>query len=300
MKKFFFILASLCICAFAEGEEWVSENLYDSWKQSFKVDEKLYEEQTPEQHLLIFKNERFGKVMALDGIIQITDRDEFVYHEMMVHVPLLSHGHARKVLVLGGGDGGILREVLRHKNVQEATLVEIDPSVVNFSKKHFPNISQGSFDDPRVRIIIQDASRFVRETQETFDVIICDSTDPIGPGKVLFTSDFYADCHRVLNPDGIFVNQNGVPFMQTEELIETYRNRKDHFQDTGFYLGVIPTYVGGYMTFGWATDNTSYRNISIQELEERLKTVDGEMNYYTPEIHKASFALPQFIQNALK
>jgi spermidine synthase len=300
MKKI--ISALLCTCAFSliNADEWVTENLYPGWKQTFRVDEKLYEEQTPEQHLLIFKNDLFGKVLVLDDIIQLTEKDDPFYQEMMVHVPLLAHGNAKKILVLGGGDGGIIREVLRHKNVQEVTLVEIDPAVVAFSKKYLPEISKGAFEEERVRLIIQDACLFVKATHETFDIIICDSTDPVGPGKVLFTNEFYKDCHKILNANGIFVNQNGVPFLQQEELIQTYNSRKNHFQDTGFYLSVIPTYVGGFMAIGWATDNLEYRNITVESLEERMKNIHGEMKYYTPEIHKASFALPKFIQNSLQ
>ena len=282
------------------GHEWAKEDLYPSWKQTFRIDEKLYEAQTKEQHMLIFKNEIFGKVLVLDNIIQLTEKDDPFYQEMMVHVPLLAHGNAKKVLVLGGGDGGVIREVLRHKNVEEVTMVEIDADVVQFSKQHLPDISRGAFDDPRLHLIIEDACTFVQETKEKFDVIISDSTDPIGPGKVLFTSEFYKNCHDILNTNGIFVNQNGVPFLQEQELIETYNNRKNHFQDTGFYLSVIPTYVGGFMTIGWGTDNLDYRNISTEILEERLKNVEGKMHYYTPEIHKASFALPQFIKTALQ
>lgn len=280
--------------------EWTTEELYPAWKQPFRIDEKLYEAQTPEQHLLIFKNELFGKVLVLDDIIQLTEKDDPFYPEMMVHVPLLAHVNAQKVLVLGGDDGGVIREVLRHKNVKEITMVEIDPDVVEFSKKHLPEISQGAFDNQRLKLIIQDVCKFVQETKEKFDVIICDSTDPIGPGKVLFTNEFYKNCHDILESNGIFVNQNGAPFLQQNELIETYNNRKSHFQDSGFYLSVIPTYVGGFMTIGWATDNPEYRNVTIQVLEERMHNVEGGMKYYTPEIHKASFALPKFIQNTLK
>lgn len=282
------------------GQEWYTETLYDNWRQTFKVKKKLYEEKTSQQHLIIFKNDTYGKVLALDGVIQTTEGDEFVYHEMMTHPPLLAHGHAKNVLVIGGGDGGILREVLKHKTVEKATLVEIDESVVTFSKKHLPSLSKGAFDDPRVRVVIQDGCKFVKECEEKYDVIICDSTDPIGPGAVLFTSEFYGDCHKLLTKDGIFVNQNGVPFMQIGELKDTFRKRREHFKDVGFYLGVIPTYVGGFMAFGWATDSQQNRLVPIEVIEERLKqNVVGEMKYYTPGIHKASFVLPKFVEGAL-
>jgi spermidine synthase len=292
------LFMSSFICA-SETKEWFSETLYDDWKQSYLIDEILYEEKTPQQHLIIFKNKIYGKVLALDGAIQLTEKDECVYHEMMTHVPLLAHGNAKKVLIIGGGDGGILREVIRHQTVEKVVLVEIDASVITFSKKYLPSISQGAFEDPRVQVVIEDGCKFVKESKEKFDVIICDSTDPIGPGAVLFTSEFYGDCHQLLADGGIFVNQNGVPLLQPEELISTFKSRSLHFKDAGFYLAVIPTYVGGYMAAGWATDKKEYREVPLNVLKERIKNVKGTFKYYTPELHLASFALPQFIQNAL-
>lgn len=281
------------------ASEWYTETLHSNWRQTFEIEEKLYEEITSEQHLLIFKNKHFGNVLALDGVIQVTEKDESAYQEMMSHVPLLAHGQAKNVLIIGGGDGGILREVLKHKTVQRAVLVEIDESVITFSKKHLPSLSEGAFEDPRAEIIIQDGCLFVKNSNEKFDVIICDSTDPTGPGAVLFTPEFYGDCHNLLNKNGIFVNQNGVPFMQPEELKDTYKSRKLHFSNVGFYLGVIPSYIGGFMAFGWASDNPNYLHLSEEELAKRFEALQGELNYYTPAIHKASFALPKWIEKEL-
>lgn len=297
MKNYKLFIISLVLTTHLFGtDEWYTETLHHDWSQTFRVEKKLYEEKSEHQHLLIFQNSVFGRVLALDGVIQTTERDEYVYHEMLAHVPLLAHGNAKKVLVIGGGDGGIIREVTRHSNVEEIVLVEIDASVINFSKEHLPTLSNGAFDDPRVRIVIQDGCQFVKQSEEKFDVIICDSTDPIGPGAVLFTAEFYGDCHHLLNEGGIFVNQNGVPFLQANEIRDTFVNRSPHFQDVGFYLGVIPTYAGGFMAFGWASDKRDYRDISLQELEERFKNVRGELKYYSPAIHKASFVLPKFIE----
>lgn len=292
--------ATALSCLNVSADEWYTENLYDEWRQTFHMSEKLYDEETEQQHLVIFNNARFGKVMALDGAIQTTEKDEFVYHEMMTHVPLLAHGAVKNVLIIGGGDGGNLREVLRHKTVEKVVLVEIDADVIAFSKVHMPTLSQGAFDDPRVTVVIQDACHFVKETADKFDVIICDSTDPVGPGAVLFTPEFYGDCHVLLTAGGIFVNQNGVPFMQVGELLSTYKSRKLHFKDVGFYLGVVPTYVGGFMAFGWATDCPKARHIPEAELEQRMQNITGELKYYTPAIHKAAFAMPRFIENTLK
>ncbi len=282
-----------------QAKEWCTETLHNDWRQTFRVDKMLYEEKTEHQDLAIFYNKTFGNVLVLDGVIQVTEKDEYVYHEMMTHVPLLAHGNARNVLIIGGGDFGIAREVLKHNTVERVVLCEIDGSVVTFSKKHLGSIAQGAYNDPRLDVIIEDGCTFVKETDELFDVIICDSTDPIGPGAVLFTPEFYSDCHDILTPGGIFVNQNGVPFLQREELQSTYNSRLLSFQDVGFYLSVIPTYVGGFMAMGWASDDISNREVPLEVLEDRFQNISGELKYYTPALHKAAFVLPKFIQDAL-
>ncbi len=282
------------------ADEWHTETLINDWRQTFLVEEILYRDKTSQQDLLIFKNSRFGTVLALDGVIQTTEGDEYVYHEMLAHVPLLAHGNAKKVLVIGGGDGGMIREVLKHKTVEQITLVEIDESVIQLSKKYLPSLSKGAFDNPRVKVVIQDGCQFVKNTKEKFDVIICDSTDPIGPGEVLFTPEFYGDCHNCLTEKGIFVNQNGVPFIQIDEMVDTFNSRKLHFKNVGFYVGVVPTYVGGFMALGWATDNQENNDVSVEELEKRLGNIEGELKYYTPALHKASFVLPKFMEDQLK
>ncbi len=294
------LLSSLTIFACSilplQAQDWYTETLHDPWRQSFRVSEVLYEQKTDYQHLIIFQNPYYGRVLALDGDIQTTERDEFVYSEMMTHTPLLAHGNAKNVLIIGAGDGCILREVLRHNTVEKAVLVEIDSCVVNLSKQFLPMFSQGAFEDPRAEVIIQDGCQYVKNAPQKFDVIICDSSDPFGPSAVLFTEEFYRDCHDLLTEGGIFVNQNGVPFMQASELPLTYNNRKASFKNVGFYLAAVPTYVGGFMTVGWASDS-DYRNVTQAELESRLQNVQGDLKYYTPAVHKASFALPKFIQN---
>ncbi len=290
------ILTSFFFLGAANGNEWYTETLYSEWHQAVRVDRVIEREETGVQALAIFENDRFGRVLALDGVIQTTQADEFVYHEMMVHVPLIAHGKAEQVLIIGGGDGGILREVVRHKNVKRVVMVEIDRSVVDLSKKYLPTLSEGAFEDPRFELVIDDGAEYVKNTKDRFDVIICDSTDPIGPGEVLFTKEFYGNCKRILNGKGIFVNQNGVPFMQTFEVKETYERRKPFFEDTGFYVAAIPTYVGGFMALGYATDEKSYRKITLKELNRRLQEVEGELKYYNSEIHLGAFALPNFVK----
>jgi spermidine synthase len=295
------LLSFLLFTSLITADEWYSETFYTPWRQSFEISEKLYEEKNEFQHLLLFKNPLFGTVLAIDGIIQVTEKDEFFYHEFMTHVALLAHNNPKKVLIIGGGDGGILREVLKHPNIEKVTLVEIDASVVAFSQKYLPFVSKGSFEDPRLELVIADGAEFVKNCPEQFDIILCDSTDPIGPGAVLFTSDFYRDCHALLGKSGILVNQNGVCFMQPEEITDTYSRQKEHFKYVSFYFAAIPTYVGGNMAFGFATDDESVCSIPVEDLKERLKEIKGQsLKYYTPEMHKAAFALPQFILDAIK
>lgn len=169
---------------------WFEEKLYDNWRQAFRISRTLFHEKTEFQDLIIFETPEIGRVLALDGVIQVTEGDEFVYHEMMAHVPVMAHGQARNVCIIGGGDGGVLREVLKHPGVEKAVMVEIDRSVIDLCSKYLPGISAGAFDNPRAEVIITDGIRFMAETDRKFDVIIVDSTDPIGPGEVLFSEAF--------------------------------------------------------------------------------------------------------------
>lgn len=294
-------LASLSLIAtplIAEPSRFL-ETLYDSWGQSLGISEEIVRHTSDSQELILFQNSMFGRVLALDGVVQLTEADEAIYHEMMVHVPLLTHDNPKSVLVIGGGDGGSLREVAKHSQVDRIVLVEIDQSVIEFSREHLPKLSNKVFEDPRLTIAIADGALYVKECKDTFDVIICDSTDPIGPGKVLFTSEFYGDCKKLLTKNGIFVNQNGVPFLQKEELTMTLNSRKPHFKNVTFYTATVPTYVGGPMAFGWASDK-KYR-VSESVLQERLdKLKTKDFFYYTPAVHKASFVLPNYMLKAIQ
>ena len=276
-----------------------TEPLYDAFGQTFRIDKVYFENKTEHQHLMIFHNAALGRVMVLDGVVQTTEKDEFVYHEMMAHVPLLAHGKAKQVLIVGGGDGGMLREVLKHRSVEQVTMVEIDSAVIEMAKEYLPNHSQGAFDDPRANIVIADGMDFVRDTGQRFDVIISDSTDPIGPGEILFTDDFYAQCKRILNPGGIVVTQNGVAFFQLDEVRTTASRLSHHFSDATFYSAAVPTYYGGIMTFAWGSNDAAIRHVDVQTLQHRFKSSGINTRYYTPEIHQASFALPRYIVDAL-
>jgi spermidine synthase len=274
---------------------WSVETLHPEYAQALREDELLYDSQTEHQRLRVFRNARFGKVLTLDGVVQVTEADNFVYHEMLTHVPLLAHGGARRVAIVGGGDGGMARAALDHASVERVTMIEIDAGVVEFSRTYLPEISRGAFDDPRLELVIADGAAFMKESGETFDVIIVDSTDPVGPGEVLFTDTFYGHARERLSEGGILVTQNGVPFMQPDELTNTMRAFRALFRDWGCYLATVPTYAGGPMAFGWATDGVA-RDVALQALKSRYAAAGLETRYYTPEVHKAAFALPGYVK----
>ena len=273
---------------------WFDEVLHDGVGQRLEIEEVLYEGQSEFQDIKILRNKKFGRIMTLDGVVQTTEGDEFVYHEMFAHVPLLAHGRAKRVLIIGGGDGGLLEEVLKH-DVEHVTEVELDGGVVEVSKQYLSSICQQAYDDPRVNLVIGDGAKFVAETDQTFDLVLVDSTDPIGPGAVLFTHEFYSHCKRCLNPGGILVTQNGVPFMQGDELVSSVGHFRSLFADAGAYVISCPTYALGFMTLGWASDDADLRRQSMETISARFDALAIDTQYYNPATHVASFALPNFI-----
>jgi len=277
-----------------------NETLHPGVQVSYSCDEILYQEKTEHQDLVLFSNPVFGKVLMLDGITQVTTADEFIYHEMMSHVPLMAHGNARNVLIVGGGDCGLAEEVLKHTSVETLAQVEIDRSVVDFSKEHFADFNTGVLDDPRFELVIADGMKFMAETDRSFDVVIVDSTDPQGPGAVLFSEEFYRNVHRCQTLGGILVTQNGVPFLQRGELVTSVQRFSRIYKDAAAYIAAIPTYFGGHMALGWATDNPDLRSTPVSVLKERFEAAAIETRYYTPEVHAAAFALPRFILDAVE
>jgi spermidine synthase len=284
-------------------KRWIPETLFDDlgFRMSYQVERVLYEMQTEHQQLVLFEHKFFGKTLMLDGAIQITKKDEFIYQEMMSHVPLFAHGTAKDVLIIGGGDCGIAEEVLKHKSVQRLTQVEIDASVVEFAKEHFPEFTKPVFADKRFESVIDDGMKYVARTDRRFDVIIVDSTDPQGPGKVLFSTRFYAACKRCLTKGGVMVTQNGVPIFQPGELSSGVRKFRKMFADGTCYVAAIPTYVGGHMAMGWATDNRRLRQLPVKTIAERYRKAGRfRTQYWTPEVHAAAFALPRFIADLVE
>jgi spermidine synthase len=277
-------------------DSWVNETLYAEWGQRFLVKRELARVQSAFQDIMVFESHLHGRVMLLDGVVQITEADEFVYQEMLTHVPLLAHGDAKRVLIIGAGDGGVLRRVLMHSNVERAVMVEIDGEVIRLAKEHMPNIAGDAWTHPRAQVIVGDGIDYVRTAPDaSFDAIIVDSTDPIGVGEVLFTDEFYMNAARVLSAGGLIVNQCGVPFMQADELRDTSLRRRTFFGHVGAYVAAVPTYVGGFMTLGFAAKQAGLDQVPVETIRARAAAVGITGRYWTPEVHHAAFQLPPYI-----
>jgi len=279
---------------------WIDEALYPDWGQRFRVVREIARQKSAFQDIIVFDSAGHGRVMLLDGVVQITERDEFIYQEMIAHVPLIAHGNARDVLIVGAGDGGVLRRVLQHRGVERVTMVEIDGEVIRLAREFLPAIGGDSWDDSRANVIIGDGIAYVRDAAtDSVDVVIVDSTDPAGPGEALFSDAFYADAARVLRPGGLIVNQCGVPFMQADELRDTSALRARHFGHVSAYVAAVPTYVGGFMALGIAGDGAPALDVATIEARARDSGILGTTRYWSPAVHVASFALPPYVAEAL-
>ena len=281
--------------------EWLAETLYPRWGQRFDGVRVLADEHSAYQHIVVFESGSHGRVLMLDGCVQITEADEFVYQEMIAHVPILAHGSARRVLIIGAGDGGVLRRALQHGGVQHVTMVEIDGRVIELAKRYLPAIGGAAWSDRRADIVVGDGIALVAAAQlGSYDVIIVDSTDPAGVGETLFTTEFYRDCHRALGDGGVIVNQAGVPFMQPEELRLTSARRAESFPFVGAYVAAVPTYVGGLMALGFAAKVDGLDRVGRETIAARAASAGLEpTDYWTPDVHVAAFALPPYIAKLL-
>lgn len=279
------------------ADRWIEETFHPHWKVGLKTSKVLHEVKTEHQDMVIFENETWGTVLMLDGVCQLTTSDEFVYHEMMAHVPLMALDKATRVLVIGGGDGGVLREVLKHSCVEKATLVEIDRDVIDTALKYYPEIPAKVFDDPRADVVIADGLKYVAETEEKFDAIIVDSSEPIGPSAVLHTKEFFTDCKRALKKGGVLVTQNGLPFLFPDHLAGTTRVFASLFKRVTPYMCTQPCYFGGPFALNLATDAKKFHDVDVKKLAKRAeKRGVGKLKYWTPEVHCAAFALPAYAQ----
>jgi len=273
------------------SEQWLTEDLHPYYRKSLKVKRKFVDEQTEYQHLQVFETEYFGNTLVLDGIIQLTERDNMGYHEMITHVPMLAVGAPKRVLIVGGGDGGSLQQVLRYPSVQEAVVCELDAKVVEYSRKYFPAFGD-PWADPRAKLLVRDAFGYLEENSGQFDVIVSDTTDPIGMAERLFSDEFYRLMVRALAPGGAAATQCEQPYFDTELILAIYKAAKALTRNPAYYYTQVPTYPGGGIGFMYVSDTP---------WENGLKTPypPGVNNYLNPEIHRAAFAIPEFFRREL-
>ncbi len=277
---------------------WFSEFHTPTVKLSIKVDKQLYSEQSDFQRIDVFQSEEFGRFLTLDGYMMLTERDEFIYHEMIVHVPMAVNPNIKNVLIIGAGDGGAVRELVRYKTVENVDVAEIDEQVVEVCKKYLPGTACG-FEDNRVNLYFQDGLKFVRRCENKYDLIIVDSTDPFGPGEGLFTKEFYGNCYKALTENGIMVNQCESPFYPEDRLAMQRAHKRivESFPISKVYQAHIPTYPSGHWLFGFAS-----------KVLHPIKNYDGKAweklgiktRYYNPELHIGAFALPNYVEELLE
>ncbi|MGE5509387.1 MAG: polyamine aminopropyltransferase [Chitinophagales bacterium] len=274
-------------------ELWYTEEQTDNQRFSTRVTKTLRTEQTEFQSLEVFETPQWGRMLTLDGLVMTTDRDEFVYHEMITHVPLFAHPQPEHVCVIGGGDGGAIREIIKHPSVKTATLVEIDGRVIEASKEFFPQIASG-LGDPRVKVFVDDGIKHIAEARNRYDLVIVDSTDPIGPAVGLFAREFYQNVFAALREDGLFVAQTESPFYHSDLIRDTFATVRSIFPVTRLYLAAIPTYPSGLWSF---TVGSKKHDPSAPAPGRELSFAT---RYYTPELHRGAFALPKFVSDLVK
>ena len=275
-------------------QNWFTENHKNILKMSFKIKKTLFDKDSPFQNVKVVETEGFGKMLINDNLVMTCERDEFIYHEMITHVPLFTHPKPREVLIIGGGDGGTAREVLKHKNIKNCTMVEIDDLVVEACKKYL-KATACSFKNPKLNLKIEDGAAFISNKKSAFDVIIVDSSDPIGPSSVLFGKTFYQKAHRALKQGGILVAQAESPFYEIENQKNLLQISKGLFHKTGFYNYSNLTYPPGPWSFLFASKGPH----PLKDFKaKRLKESGLSFRYYNADIHKASFTRMQFVKKA--
>jgi len=274
--------------------KWVSELQTENLEMRFRVTDYIHAEKTRYQEILVVDTVEYGRMLLLDGKVMTTAKDEFIYHEMITHVPLFTHPHPRKVAVIGGGDGGAVREILKHNTVEKVVLCEIDGAVVRVAREYFPEISC-RLDDERVELICTDGIEYLNGVKKEFDVIIVDSTDPVGPAEGLFAGEFYKSVFSALTDNGLFVAQTESPFVFAEVMQRAYRSIARIFPITRLYLATVPTYPGCLWSFTIGSKTHDTVSYDVEMLPQSFNT-----KYYTPEVHKAAFVLPGFVEKLIK
>lgn len=277
---------------------WFTEKHTPNVKFSINVDRQLYSGKSEFQRIDIFDSSEFGRFLTLDGYMMLTEKDEFIYHEMIVHVPMAVHPMAKNILVIGGGDGGTVRELLRYPTVETVDLVEIDELVVEVCKKYLPQTA-GCFGDKRINFYFEDGLKFVRHCENQYDLIIVDSTDPFGPGEGLFTKEFYGNCYKALKEDGIMVNQHESPFYDDDAyaMQRAHKRIYDSFPISRVYQANIPTYPSGHWLFGFASKK--YHPIKDANLVT-WNTLGLKTRYYNTQLHVGAFALPNYVEEMMR
>jgi spermidine synthase len=279
-------------------ELWFSERHTPSVQLSIKVDRQLYSGRSDFQRIDVFDSKEFGRFLTLDGYMMLTEKDEFIYHEMITHVPMAVHPAAETILVIGAGDGGVVRELTRYESVRRIDMVEIDPLVVDVCKKYLPQTAC-RLDDPRLSIVFEDGLKFVRTRKDEYDLIIVDSTDPFGPGEGLFTREFYGNCYNALKDDGIMVNQHESPFYDADAAAcqRAHKRIVESFPISRVYQAHIPTYPSGHWLFGFA----SKKYHPVRDLNAAKWGLLGlSTRYYTTNLHVGAFALPAYVEEMLR
>ena len=279
-------------------ELWFTEKHTENVKLSIKADRQLYSAQSEFQRIDIFDSVEFGRFLTLDGYMMLTEKDEFIYHEMIAHVPMAVHPHVKKALIIGGGDGGAARELVRYNEIEHIDLVEIDEEVVKACREYLPQTACG-FDDERVHVFYDDGLRFVRKFVNEYDLILVDSTDPFGPGEGLFTKEFYGNCYKALKEDGIMVNQHESPFYPNDAnaMQRAHKRIVESFPISRVYQAHIPTYPSGHWLFGFASKK--YHPLEDQDIG-RWKSRRIRTRYYNEQLHKGAFALPNYVEELLE
>lgn len=278
-------------------ELWYSQLQTDNIKLSIKVKEHLFTGKSPFQQIDVFDSEEMGKFLIIDGIVMLTAKDEFIYHDMIVHVPMATNPSIKNVLVIGGGDGGTVRELTRYSTIEKIDMVEIDELVVEVAKKYLP-LTAGKLNDPRVSLFIEDGAEFLRNAPLKYDLIIVDSTDPIGPGEGLFTNEFYQNCYSTLTDEGILVNQCESPFYEknAKEMRRAISKIKRLFPISEVYQYNMPTYPSGHWLFGIA----SKKFHPLHDFQPHTWLEFGlETKYYNTEVHQGSFMLPTYVREQI-
>lgn len=256
--------------------------------------ETLFKDKSEFQDVEIFKSRAFGNVLTLDGLMMTTEKDEFFYHEMISHIPMIAHKNPENILVIGGGDGGTVREVLKHKSVKSVELCEIDGMVIEASKKYLPTIA-GKLDDSRVKIFVEDAIEFIKNKKNCYDVVLIDSTDPMGPGEGLFTEEFYTNVKNSLKEGGIVVPQSESPFVNENEMKKIYALLRKVFKNVAPYCGPVPTYPGGYWSWAFCSDNVEIPHCHKKVDKERADEISKECKLYNARMQTGVFSVPNFV-----